>query len=287
MRPIFLWSTVVNQLQKPVSRRRPSDDPGRPSRERSGSPCRSRSPPSRQAVQVGDEGVDLLVGQLVVGHLRAELHGVRDRAATPSSASVGRVGRPSCSRRSTRGCRSAKCVRFGAGGRRRRRCRRSRGTRCTAPRPSDSGFRNSSSPCRRADRSDSTARLLLVRDPRLPVRGRERDDRGTSSGRAAARRTPRTARCTCPARRRRTGCGSCGPARRPACRTAGAPRTSGSPGSRGRRVVVRRSARRPTRGTGRPSRPVGTTSTSAIVIGVVAVGRRMSWSVYSKPHHHW
>src|ERR671911_308773 len=66
--PIFLWSTVVNQLQTPVV-----------------AVGRRRIPPRRsvvvtvamgrslQAHQVRHEGVDLVFVQLIVGHLRPEL----------------------------------------------------------------------------------------------------------------------------------------------------------------------------------------------------------------------
>src|SRR5580765_3245863 len=73
--PIFLWSTVVNQLHQPVI-----------SVGRRITPVRAGTLVAvaislcsllRQAIQVGDKGVDLLFREAVVGHLRAELHGVR------------------------------------------------------------------------------------------------------------------------------------------------------------------------------------------------------------------
>src|SRR5262245_39670453 len=74
MIPIFLWSTVVSQLQKPVvavGRRRSPRGAGTLTL------AISSPPSSRQAVQVGRQRVDLVLGQPVVRHLRALLHRVR------------------------------------------------------------------------------------------------------------------------------------------------------------------------------------------------------------------
>src|SRR5437867_1487081 len=70
--PIFLWSTVVNQLQKPVvavgraSRPRPLPPPA-------GTLTLAIDPPSLEGEQVRRDGVDLLRGQAVVRHPRARL----------------------------------------------------------------------------------------------------------------------------------------------------------------------------------------------------------------------
>src|SRR6478735_6399562 len=74
MIPIFLWSTVVNQLQKPsvaIGRRRI------PFCGVTVTVAIGRSSLLGQAIEVGHQVLDLLFGQVVVRHLRAELDRVR------------------------------------------------------------------------------------------------------------------------------------------------------------------------------------------------------------------
>ena len=287
MIPIFLWSTVVNQLQKPVDRRRPSDDPGSRSPERSRSPCRSRSPPSRQAVQVGDEGVDLLVGQLVVGHLRAELHGVRvaqPRLRAPSRPSVvpvaagealvGRVGEVrQVRRRGRRRRRAADRVARDA----RRRARPTAGSG-TGPSP--------------AAASGSVGR-------RRPAASGSRPTPPSRSRTSATIRNFIRPCCSpqnsahCPVVRARLVGGEQDVVRAARhdvllAEQPGRPERVDHHVVAARRIVAWRPAARPPRATGRPSRPVGITSTSATVDRSLSPYEvAMSSSVYSKPHHHW
>src|SRR5262245_20307242 len=73
--PIFLWSTLVNQLQNPcvaLGRRRTPRAPTAGTLTLATDPSRSR-----QALQVGDQRPDLVLAEVVVRHLGAHLHGIR------------------------------------------------------------------------------------------------------------------------------------------------------------------------------------------------------------------
>ena len=285
MIPIFLWSTVVNQLQKPVSadgRRMPRAAVAGIAHARH----RTGVAPSRQALR----------GRPPAPRSRRRSGGSRASSSRASPRSGSRAT-PRAPPRSTvsqsqpakHWCvGSAKCVRFGAGVHAADDAADRVTRRARAPVTRQRVHEQVHPLARRAGRSASTAALLLVGDPRLPVARRRAPRRAPSSWPCCSPQNSAHWPKYVPGSSACTGCGSSGPGRRPACRPAPGSRTSGSPGSPARRSSRRRSARPRPRARGRPSRSgrdhhdVGDRDRLRRRTSVV-----MSSSVYSNPHHHW
>ena len=265
--PIFLWSTVVNQLQKPVSRRGTTDAPG-PLRRHA-----SRSPSYRASLTSGSAGRpparrSRSVGQVVVGHLRAELHGVR--IAQP------RRRAPRVVDRRPKSHPAKHCVRWD------RRSASGSGPPLLAgvvppiawqamhcPGRPRAGSRNRSIPCcGERDRSASAARRFWFATHASQSLWAERHDPELHLAVLQAAELRALARSRCP------GSSACehDVVRPPghhvllAERAAG-PRTSGSPRSRPALGVAADQSADRLQIAGTPARPAGITMTSATVIG--------------------